>query len=384
MLCFSVSHDIHKANVYVITFSMLLFQICLGSNVAFREYYGTRLPPPLTAIPEDDKLIQMSNIRSEMECFSHCVTYSECGMIIYSVSEKVCILRKIKQLPGASSFIDIPANSIYTMLQAQTWKYALANYADFQTFPIQSTLNGVNQNQQHHIVQIYAPTADAEEDEIEQFYAEIQGAIEETPRTDVVYILGDFNANNGEKAEADIVGKFGLGERNEVGDRLVQFCQEQNMRLTNTWFRQPRRRLYTWTSPSGQYRNQIDNILCQQRWKSSVQAVKTFLEADCGSDHEHLVAKIKIRFCNVKRPPACQKFVTNKIGLSYVAEIRSRFELLAIEAEDIWENVKEIVVETAEKHVLYKKPTRSAKWISEETYAIAEERRRAKVTRSRD
>ncbi|XP_029639755.1 uncharacterized protein LOC115214861 [Octopus sinensis] len=121
-----------------------------------------------------------------------------------------------------------------------------------------------------------------------------------------------------------------------------------------------------------------------QRWKSSVQAVKTYLEADCGSDHEHLVAKIKIRFCNVKRPPACQKFVTNKIGLSYVAEIRSRFELLAIEAEDIWENVKEIVVETAEKHVLYKKPTRSAKWISEETYAIAEERRRAKVTRSRD
>ncbi|CAI9716193.1 Hypothetical predicted protein [Octopus vulgaris] len=121
MLCFSVSHDIHKANLYVIfTFSMLLFQICLGSNVAFREYYGTRVAPPLTAIPEDDKLIQISNIRSEVECFSHCVTYSECGMIIYSVSNEVCIVRKIKQLPGASSFIDIPANSIYTMLQAQT------------------------------------------------------------------------------------------------------------------------------------------------------------------------------------------------------------------------------------------------------------------------
>ncbi|XP_029640466.1 craniofacial development protein 2-like [Octopus sinensis] len=239
------------------------------------------------------------------------------------------------------------------------------------------------------LLQIYAPTAEAEEDEIEQFYAEIQGAIEETSRADaVVYILGDFNAKIGEMAEADIVGKFGLGERNEAGDRLVQFCQEQHMRLTNTWFRQPRRRLYTWTSPSGQYRNQIDNILCQQRWKSSVQAVKTFPGADCGSDHELLVAKIKMRLCSVKRPPAYQKFDTSKIGPSYAAEIRNRFELLAIEenqeAEEILEKVKEIVVETAEKHVLYKKPIRSAKWISEETIAIAEERRRAKMTRSRD
>ncbi|CAI9722361.1 Hypothetical predicted protein [Octopus vulgaris] len=84
------------------------------------------------------------------------------------------------------------------------------------------------------LLQIYAPTADAEEDEIAQFYAEIQGAIEETPRADVVYILGDFNAKIGERAEAVIVGKFGLGERNKAGDRLVQFCQEQHMRLTNT------------------------------------------------------------------------------------------------------------------------------------------------------
>ncbi|CAI9716191.1 Hypothetical predicted protein [Octopus vulgaris] len=120
MDCFSVWHVIRKANLHVITFPILLFQICLGSNVALREYYGTRVPPPQTAIPEDDKLIQMSNIRSEIECFSHCMTYSKCGMIIYSVSDELCILRKIKLLPDASSFIDIPANSIYTMLQART------------------------------------------------------------------------------------------------------------------------------------------------------------------------------------------------------------------------------------------------------------------------
>ncbi|CAI9716195.1 Hypothetical predicted protein [Octopus vulgaris] len=113
----NVSHDIRRGNLHVIIFSVLL--LCLGSNVACREYYGIRVPPPVTAIPEADKLIKMSNIRSLIECFSVCMTYSECGMIIYSASDKVCILRKIKQLPGASSFIDIPANSIYTMLQAR-------------------------------------------------------------------------------------------------------------------------------------------------------------------------------------------------------------------------------------------------------------------------
>ncbi|XP_036361367.1 macrophage mannose receptor 1-like [Octopus sinensis] len=111
-----VSHDIRRGNLHVITFSVLL--VCVGSNIACKEYYGTSVPPPVTAIPEADKLIKMSNIRSRIECFSLCMTYSECGMTIYSVSDKVCILRKIKQLPGASSFIDIPANSIYTLLQA--------------------------------------------------------------------------------------------------------------------------------------------------------------------------------------------------------------------------------------------------------------------------
>ncbi|XP_014774124.2 macrophage mannose receptor 1 [Octopus bimaculoides] len=117
MYCFAISHVTRKTPLLNI-FSILLFQMCLGSNVNFREYYGTRVPPPVTAIPEADKLTQMSNIRSETECFSLCMTYSKCGMIVYSVSDEVCIVRKIKQLPGATSFIDIPANSIYTVLQA--------------------------------------------------------------------------------------------------------------------------------------------------------------------------------------------------------------------------------------------------------------------------
>ncbi|XP_052827408.1 uncharacterized protein LOC106871885 isoform X3 [Octopus bimaculoides] len=118
MYWFSVNHVIRKVDLQVITLSVLLLQMCLGSNVACKDYYGTRIHPSVTGIPEADMLINMSNIRSNIRCFSLCMTYSECGMIIYSVSDEVCILRKIKQLPGATSFIEIPPNSIYTILQA--------------------------------------------------------------------------------------------------------------------------------------------------------------------------------------------------------------------------------------------------------------------------
>ena len=90
-----------------------------------------------------------------------------------------------------------------------------------------------------------------------------------------------------------ITGKFGLGGQNEARQRLIEFCQENALVLGNTLFQQHKRRLYTWTSPDGQHRNQIDSILCSQRWRSSIQAAKTRLGADCGSDHEFLIAKFR-------------------------------------------------------------------------------------------
>ena len=96
-----------------------------------------------------------------------------------------------------------------------------------------------------------------------------------------------------------ITGKFGLGVQNEAGQRLIQFCQENALVIANTLFQQHRRRLYTWTSQDGQYQNQIDYILCSQRWRSSIQPAKTRLGADCGSDHELLIAKFRLKLKNV-------------------------------------------------------------------------------------
>ena len=96
-----------------------------------------------------------------------------------------------------------------------------------------------------------------------------------------------------------VTGKFGLGVQNEAGQRLTEFCQENALVIANTLFQQQRRRFYTWTSPDVQYKNQIGYILCSQRWKSSIQSAITRLGADCGSDHELLIAKFRLKLKKV-------------------------------------------------------------------------------------
>ena len=93
--------------------------------------------------------------------------------------------------------------------------------------------------------------------------------------------------------------KFGLGMRNEAGPRLIEFCQENALVIANTLFQQHKRRFYTWTSPDGQHQNQIDYILCSQRWRSSIQSTKTRPGAYCGSDHELLITKFRLKLKKV-------------------------------------------------------------------------------------
>ena len=115
--------------------------------------------------------------------------------------------------------------------------------------------------------------------------------LELTPPKDVLFIIGDWNAKVGSQEIPGVTGKFGLGVQNLAGQRLIEFCQENALDIANTLFQQYKKRLYTWTSPNDQYRNQIDYILCSQRWRSSIQSEKIRLGADCGSDHELLIAK---------------------------------------------------------------------------------------------
>ena len=138
------------------------------------------------------------------------------------------------------------------------------------------------------IIQVYAPTSNAEE--AEQFYEDLQDLLEPTAKKDVLYIIGDWNAKVGSQETPGVTGKFGLGIQNEAGQRLIEFCQENALVIANTLFKQHKRRLYTWTSPDGQYQNQIDYILCSQRWRSSIQSAEPRPGADCGSDHDSFLS----------------------------------------------------------------------------------------------
>ena len=111
------------------------------------------------------------------------------------------------------------------------------------------------------IIQVYAPTSNAEEAEVKRFYEDLQDLLELTSKKDVLFIIGDWNAKAGSQETPGVTGKFVLGVRNEAGQRLIEFCQENALVIANTLFQQHKRRLYTWTSPDGQHRNQIDYIL---------------------------------------------------------------------------------------------------------------------------
>ena len=120
------------------------------------------------------------------------------------------------------------------------------------------------------VIQAYAPTSNAEEAEVEWFCKDLQDLLELTPKKDVLFITGDWNAKVGSQETPGVTGKFGLGIWNEAGKRLIEFCQENALVIANTLLQQHKRRPYIWTSEDGRHRNQTDYILFSQRWRSSI------------------------------------------------------------------------------------------------------------------
>ncbi|KAF7239107.1 Craniofacial development protein 2 [Varanus komodoensis] len=185
--------------------------------------------------------------------------------------------------------------------------------------------------------QVYAPTTGAEEAE------GLQHLLEITPKNDVLIIMGDWNAKVGSQNITRITGKFGLGVQNEAGHRLVEFYS--------------------------QHRNQIDYVLCSQRWRSSIQSVKTRPGADCGSDHELLLAKFRLKLKKVGKSTRPLRYDLNHIPDECTVEVTNRFkelDLIDRVPEELWTEVRNIVQEAATKTIPKKKKCKQAKWLSEE------------------
>ena len=192
------------------------------------------------------------------------------------------------------------------------------------------------------VIQVYAPTSNAEDAEVEWFYEDLQDLSELTHKKDVLFIIGDWNAKVGSQETPGVIGKFGLGIQNEAGQRLIEFCRENALVIANTLFQQHKRSLYTWTSPDGQHWNQTDYILCKQRRRSSIQSAKTRLVVDCGSDHELLIAKFRLKLKKVgktTRPfrwPLDHSGDLNQIPNDYTVEVRNRFKGLDLIDKSTW------------------------------------------------
>ena len=131
----------------------------------------------------------------------------------------------------------------------------------------------------------------------------------------------------GSQETPGVAGKFGFGVQNEARQRLIEFCQENTLVIANTLFQQHKRWLYTWTSPDGQHRSQIDYILCSQRWRSSIQLAKTRPGADCGSDHELPIAKFKLKLKKVGKTTRPSRYDLNQITYDYIVKVKSQSEV---------------------------------------------------------
>ena len=163
------------------------------------------------------------------------------------------------------------------------------------------------------VIQVYALTSNAEEAEVEWFYEDLQDLSRTNTQKRSHFHYRDWNEKVGSQETPGVTGKFGLGVQNEARQRPKEFHQENSMVTANTLFQQQQRRLYTWTSSDGQYRNQTDYILCSQRWRSSVQSAKTRLGADCGSDHELLTAKFRLKLKKVGKTTKPFRYELNEI-----------------------------------------------------------------------
>ena len=237
------------------------------------------------------------------------------------------------------------------------------------------------------VIHVYAPTSSSSEEEIESFYNHVEDALAKADKKDVIILTGDWNAKIGDDNRdwKSAMGKYGYGDRNERGERLLEFATLHNFFICNTRFQQKSNRKWTWASPDGIHKNMIDLILIQQRWKTSVVNCRTFQSADISSDHSLVLCNIKLRLKKLNKKPQqrwkvdVNRLRDEKIRQSYSATLTESLKNIepTRDLEEHATKVEEVIKKTAEATI---PATRTAKkpWISETTLKLADEKRKLK------
>ncbi len=233
------------------------------------------------------------------------------------------------------------------------------------------------------VVQVYMPTTEHEDEEIEMMYEQLEEILSKQKGTDCVVVMGDMNAVVGEGRDEKEVGKFGLGQRNDRGERLVEFCKSNDLVVTNTWFEQEKRRRYTWKKPGDTGRYQIDYILVKHRYRNSVKGSWSYPGADADSDHNLVAMRMRVKLKKIKKVRKKQKWDIDRMKTNVAAFSASVEERVACEpgvtVEKRWEKLKGTVIESAMTHIGYKKGSLTRKpWITKGMLDKMNERRKWK------
>ena len=253
-------------------------------------------------------------------------------------------------------------------------------------------LNGKNNNVT--IIQVYMPDSSHDDEEVETVYQQLQATIDEIPNNDFVHVMGDFNAKVGQQDDLyeKSLGKFGIGVRNERGERLLEFCEFNDLCVANTLHKH--RKKYTWTSPGGLYRNMIDYHLVSNRYKSSVVNTSVLYKPDLDTPHELVMCKLKIKYKKQEnqRSNATIRYALNKLKdvetlENYQITLGGRFQpllqMMDIGIDDLWTETKKAVLETAES-VLGKQRKTKQPYVTEEILDMCDEKRMLKPVRHKE
>ena len=162
-----------------------------------------------------------------------------------------------------------------------------------------------------NIIQVYAPTEAAQNEEINEYYGKLEETRRKCKTNEILVVMGDLNAKVGKIRDGNTVGPFGLGVRNECGDLWVDWCRNNKLIIANTWLQNHPRRLWTWQSPDDTTRNQIDFIAISERYKNGVLNCRAFPGADVGSDHVPVLATLRVKL------KTCQSWTMKMPKLDY-------------------------------------------------------------------
>ena len=239
-------------------------------------------------------------------------------------------------------------------------------------------------------VQVYAPTAESSEEAIDDFYEQLAVTLESLPRKDVKIVMGDWNAKVGidNRGWEKIMGKYGYGERNERGERLLEFASNSDLFVCNTRFQQKDCRKWTWSSPGDRSTNMIDLVLIDKRWKTSVRNCRSYQGADIDSDHSLILANIKLRLKKsrprINKEPRLDLEVLQDADVTkcYEKELLKHISKRGVEdsLDRRAEALSEAMRETA-RSILPRKTKAKKPWISADTLKLVDEKRSAKLRR---